>query len=920
MKTTELREIFLNYFKERQHQIVPSSSLVPNNDPTLLFTNAGMVQFKETFLGLEPRAYTRAASSQRCLRAGGKHNDLENVGYTARHHTFFEMLGNFSFGDYFKREAIQYAWDFLTRVLKLPPERLWVTVYEKDLEAEEIWLNEIKVDKTRFSRCGEADNFWSMGDTGPCGPCSEIYYDHGPEIAGGPPGTAESEGDRYIEIWNLVFMQYNRSEDGTLTALPKPSVDTGMGFERIAAVMQGVHSNYEIDIFQYLIKAIAKLGNIKDLENKSLRVVADHIRACAFLIVDGVFPSNEGRGYVLRRIARRAIRHGHRLGFTEPFFYKLVKPLAEVMGEAYPELLKSLAQVEKVLLQEEQQFAKTLDQGLKILEQDIAKLSKPSELSELSELSDNVISGETVFRLYDTYGFPIDLTADIARERGLSLDVDGFEAAMAKQRSRAREASQFSGGFTDRIDISHKTDFSGYETLEEVDTVLELYSGTEKRNELKQGEEGAVVLDRTPFYAEAGGQVGDQGVLRFKLKQENDGAITNTGATANTGDTANPGSTSELGEFIVKNTRKMGQAHLHYGVVSKGTIKVNQKVEAVVDKEKRRATALNHSATHLLHAALRLLLGPHVQQKGSLVEPLRLRFDFTHPEALTLDQIRAVEKAVNEQVLFNTEVQTDIMSVEDALQSGAMALFGEKYGDKVRVLRMGGDYSVELCGGTHVGRTGDIGIFKITSESGISAGVRRLEAVTGLKALELINQQQSSLDMFAALLKTGSDPKSIKEKLEQMINKNNKLEKELQALNLKLVSGSGAGAGDISAKAKDIKGVKVLVEEVSIADPKMLREMMDRLKDKLKSAVIVLAAVNDGKISLVAGVTSNCSSVMHAGNLIKELSAIVGGQGGGRADMAQGGGNDISRLPEALKAVEPWVLSCLQDKVQLPPN
>jgi alanyl-tRNA synthetase len=869
MKTAQLRQLFLDYFKEREHKIVPSSSLVPDDDPTLLFNNAGMVQFKETFLGLESRPYNRAASSQRCLRAGGKHNDLENVGYTARHHTFFEMLGNFSFGDYFKREAIQYAWDFLTQVLKLPPERLWVTVYEKDQEAEDIWLNEMKIDKTRFSRCGEADNFWSMGDTGPCGPCSEIYYDHGAEIAGGPPGTAEAEGDRYIEIWNLVFMQFNRSETGELNPLPKPSVDTGMGFERVAAVMQGVHSNYEIDIFQYLIKAIATLGNIKDLEHKSLRVIADHIRACSFLIVDGVFPSNEGRGYVLRRIARRAIRHGNRLGFIEPFFHKLVKPLAEVMGEAYPELLKSLPQVERTLLQEEQQFAKTLDQGLKILEQDIDKLS------------DNTISGATVFRLYDTYGFPVDLTADIARERGLSLDMDGFEEAMAKQRTRAREASQFSGGFSDRIEIAHKTDFTGYEKLEEEETVLEIYVGTDKRSELKEGEEAAVVLSRTPFYAESGGQVGDQGILAFK----------NT-------------------EFLVKNTRKMGQAHLHYGVLKKGTLQVNQQVQAIVDKEKRRATALNHSATHLLHAALRQLLGSHVQQKGSLVEPQRLRFDFTHHEALSIEQIRALEKEVNEQVLLNTEVQTEVMPVEDALQSGAMALFGEKYGDSVRVLRMGGDYSVELCGGTHVHRTGDIGIFKVTSEGGISAGVRRLEAVTGLGAMAVINQQQASLDSFASLLKTGTDPKSIKEKLEQILSKNTKLEKDLQALKLELVSGKGST--DLSEKAKDINGIKVLAEQVSIDDPKTLREMVDRLKDKLKTAVIVLAAVKEGKISLVAGVTQDQVSVVHAGELVKQLSAMIGGQGGGRADMAQGGGSNANQLAEALSSVDSWVENCVK--------
>ncbi len=709
-----------------------------------------------------------------------------------------------------------------------------------------------------------------------------------------PQVSTDADGDRYIEIWNLVFMQYNRAEDGSLTSLPKPSVDTGMGFERVAAVMQGVHSNYDIDIFRYIIKAIASLGNVKDLENKSLRVVADHIRACAFLIVDGVLPSNEGRGYVLRRICRRAIRHGHRLGFQEPFFYKLVKPLAEVMGEAYPELVKSLPHVEKILLQEEQQFAKTLELGLKILEQDIAKLS---------ELSESTISGETVFRLYDTYGFPIDLTADIARERGLSLDLDGFETAMAKQRSRAREASQFSGGFSDRIEIGHKTDFSGYETLEEEETIVELYVGTEKRTELIAGEEGSVVLSRTPFYAEAGGQVGDQGILRFNMSM---GEKNDKGAKEDKGNKNEKAIDKKTeGEFIVKNTRKMGQAHLHYGVVSKGTLKINQQVHAIVDKNNRRATALNHSATHLLHAALRELLGSHVQQKGSLVDPLRLRFDFTHPEALTNEQIRALEKAVNEQIILNTEVQTDIMSVEDALQSGAMALFGEKYGDKVRVLRMGGNYSVELCGGTHVRRTGDIGIFKVISEAGISAGVRRIEAVTGLKALDLFNQQQISLDNFAALLKTGSDPKSMKEKLEQILSKNNKLEKDIQTLKLELISGKGSA--DLSEKAKDIHGIKVLAELVPVSDPKTLREMVDRLKDKLKTAVIVLAAVNEGKISLVAGVTQDCVSVLHAGELIKNISTMIGGQGGGRSDMAQGGGNDINQLPKALQFVEQWI-------------
>jgi alanyl-tRNA synthetase len=863
MKTGQIRKAFLDYFGGQGHTIVPSSSLVPHNDSTLLFTNAGMVQFKDTFTGVEKRSYTQAVSSQRCVRAGGKHNDLENVGYTARHHTFFEMLGNFSFGGYFKREAIQYAWNFLTQILKLPPERLWITVYEKDDEAADIWLNEIKIDKNKFSRCGDKDNFWSMGDTGPCGPCTEIFYDHGPNVPGGPPGSRESEGDRFIEVWNLVFMQYNRAQDGQLTLLPKPSVDTGMGLERIAAVMQGVHSNYDIDIFKYLIDAITTLGKISDRGNQSLRVIADHIRACSFLILDGVVPSNEGRGYVLRRICRRAIRHGHRLGFETSFFHKLVKPLADIMADAYPELAASQAQVERILHQEEQQFARTLDQGLKILEQDI------------SGIAGRVIPGETVFRLYDTYGFPIDLTNDIARERGLELDIDGFNEAMAKQRTRARESSQFTMAMANAIDIPHKTDFTGYETLEDKDYVIGLYHQGKACSELTEGEEGGVVLSHTPFYAESGGQVGDNGVLYF-----------------------------EEGEFEIQNTRKVKQAYLHVGFVKKGTLTINQMVQAVVDKKKRLATALNHSATHLLHAALRQLLGPHVQQKGSLVDSERLRFDFTHFEPVTAEQIRILERLVNDHIRLNTEAHTEVMPVEQALQSGAMALFGEKYGESVRVLRMGHDFSVELCGGTHIKRTGDIGLFKITAEGGVAAGIRRLEAITGKKAMTFIENLQINIDTVAALLKCNRE--GIEEKIQQILNKSHKQEKELQTLKLQMVSGGGQGP-DLSEQARTIGGIKVLAIEISLNDPKSLREMVDRLKDKLKTAVIVLAAVNEGKVSLVVGVTNDITAKLKAGELVNHVASLVGGQGGGRADMAQAGGNNPSALEEALSSVYGWV-------------
>ncbi len=871
MKTEQLRQTFLDYFGKHGHTIVPSSSLVPGNDSTLLFTNAGMVQFKETFLGLDPRPYTRAASSQRCVRAGGKHNDLENVGYTARHHTFFEMLGNFSFGDYFKREAIQYAWDFLTQVLKLPQERLWVTVFEEDKEAEEIWLKEIKVNPKTFSRCGAKDNFWSMGDTGPCGPCTEIYYDHGPEIPGGIPGS-EDEGDRYIEIWNLVFMQYNRSEDGRLSPLPKPSVDTGMGLERVAAVLQGVHSNYEIDIFKNLIQSIIDLGQIQDTESQSLRVIADHIRACAFLVVDGVRPSNEGRGYVLRRIARRAIRHGYRLGFTEPFFSQLVRPLVKEMGTAYPELGKKMVEVEGVLYQEELQFARTLEQGLKILEQDIAKLSGIE------------IPGATVFRLYDTYGFPVDLTADIARERGMSLDMEGFNQAMEAQKTRAREASQFGANYNEALNVTHKTDFVGYERLTETSKVIALYQAGSEVRALQTGDVGAIVLDHSPFYAEAGGQVGDQGVFQFLN-----------------------------GIFVVQNTRKVGEAHFHEGVVKKGTVAPGIEVVARVDQNKRTATALNHSATHLLHAVLRIVLGEHVQQKGSLVEPDRLRFDFSHSEPVQLEQIHRIEQLVNEKIRENSVVATEILPVDQALSSGAMALFGEKYGKEVRVLHMGGDFSVELCGGTHVQRTGDIGLFKITSEYGISAGVRRIEAVTGLKALEWVDVLAGRLNRISELVKSPTD--GVEDRIQQLIAKNKQLEKDCQKLKSSLVSGKG-----VEESAQEIQGIKILAAKLPMGDIKALREMVDQLKNKWGSAVIVLGIVDEQeRAHVVAGITPDCVTKFNvkANDLVNYVSGQIGGQGGGRAEMAQGGGNQPERLEQALETVYGWVKDHLnQDQQQ----
>ncbi|TCK17680.1 alanyl-tRNA synthetase [Thiogranum longum] len=859
--TTEIRRQFLEFFRGKGHEIVPSSSLVPGNDPTLLFTNAGMVQFKDVFQGLETRSYIRAASSQRCVRAGGKHNDLENVGYTARHHTFFEMLGNFSFGDYFKREAIRFAWEYLTEVVKLSPERLWVTVFEDDDEAADIWLKEIGVDAGRFSRIGAKDNFWSMGDTGPCGPCTEIFYDHGPDIPGGPPGTPEEDGDRYIEIWNLVFMQYDRDASGTLNPLPRPSVDTGMGLERLAAILQGVHSNYEIDLFQNLIRAAADLIGCKDLESKSLRVIADHIRACSFLVVDGVIPSNEGRGYVLRRIIRRAIRHGHQLGQREPFFHKLVAPLVKEMGDAYPELVKARSQVEKVLAQEEARFAETLDNGMKILEDAIARLKG------------KVIPGSTVFKLYDTYGFPVDLTADIARERGLSLDMAGFETEMEAQRDRARAASHFSVVDTGGIEIDGSTEFTGYDTLNDQAQVTGLFHDGEKVDVLKGGEEGIVVLDHTPFYAESGGQVGDRGVIRF-----------------------------EGGVFRVMDTQKQGKDVIaHLGMLTQGEMHVGDKVDALVDQQRRDATRLNHSATHLMHAALRKVLGDHVQQKGSLVDPERLRFDFSHFQPVTPEELEQIETLVNEQIRANADIETRVMPVDEAMEAGAMALFGEKYGDEVRVLSIG-DFSVELCGGTHARRAGDIGVFKILSETGIASGVRRIEAVTGEEALHYIGETEKNLGEISALVKGNRE--DVTTRVSQMIERNRKLEKELDTLKAKLASTQG---GDLASQAQEVDGIKVLAARLDGADAKTLRETVDQLKNKLGAAAVVLATVEGDKISLAAGVTKAESKRIKAGDLVNQVATQVGGRGGGRPDMAQAGGNQPENLDAALASVVPWV-------------
>ena len=861
ISSAELRTRFLEYFRSQGHEIVPSSSLVPANDPTLLFTNAGMVQFKEVFLGLEQRPYARAASSQRCVRAGGKHNDLENVGYTARHHTFFEMLGNFSFGDYFKREAIGFAWEFLTDVLKLPPEKLWVTVFEEDDDAADIWLKEIKVDPQRFARIGAADNFWSMGDTGPCGPCTEIFYDHGPEVAGGPPGTPEADGDRYIEIWNLVFMQYNRAADGALTPLPKPSVDTGMGLERLAAVLQGVHSNYEIDLFRNLIQAAAKLAGIKDTSNNSLKVIADHIRSCAFLIADGVTPSNEGRGYVLRRIIRRAVRHGHSLGLKEPFFYKLVAPLVKEMGAAYPELVKAQSQVERALQREEERFRETLDEGIKILQQEIATLQGKR------------IPGETAFRLYDTFGFPVDLTADYAKSHGLEVDMAGFERAMEQQRGRARAASQFGVAYATPTGVEGCTEFTGYEHLQEQSKVLALYRGDEQVDMLGAGEEGTVVLERTPFYAESGGQVGDRGVLE-----------------------------SAQSKFEVRDTRKLGgDVFGHIGKVTQGSLKVGEDVTARVDESARQATVLNHSATHLMHAALRKVLGEHVTQKGSLVEPGRLRFDFSHFAPLTREELLEIERLVNEQIRANAPVETRVMSFDDARSSGAMALFGEKYGDSVRVLRIG-DFSMELCGGTHATRAGDIGLFKIISEGGVASGVRRIEALTGEAAVAAMEAADETLVRVAGLVKAGRD--DLEDKVQQLLERSRKLEKELEQLKGKLASAAGS---DLSAQAVEVAGLKVLAARLDGADAKSLRDTVDQLKNKLGSAAVVLATVSGDKVSLVAGVTADQTQKLKAGELVNMVAQQVGGKGGGRPDMAQAGGTDPAGLDAALNSVPDWV-------------
>jgi alanyl-tRNA synthetase len=862
LSAAEVRSSFLQFFGAQSHIIVPSSSLVPANDPTLLFTNAGMVQFKDVFLGKEQRDYLRAVTSQRCVRAGGKHNDLENVGYTARHHTFFEMLGNFSFGDYFKREAIHLAWDYLIYTLGLDPARLWCTVYKDDREAEEIWLKDIGVNPQRFSRLGEASNFWSMGDIGPCGPCSEIFYDHGPEIAGGPPGSADEEGDRYVEIWNLVFMQFERGADGTLTPLPKPSVDTGMGLERIAAVMQGVHSNYDIDLFKNLIRAAGRLAGTTVLTSSSLRVIADHIRACTFLIVDGVTPSNEGRGYVLRRIIRRAIRHGYKLGIQEPFFYKLVPVLEKEMGGAYPELVRGRSLAERVLKQEEDRFAETLANGMVLLESAIRNLRGAK-----------VIDGDTVFKLYDTYGFPVDLTADVARERGLNIDQERFDAAMEEQRRRSQEASKFSVDLRGGASLDARTVFKGYDGLTGSGQVVALLKQGAQVEVLQQGEEGEVILDRTPFYAEAGGQVGDTGQL-----------------------------TSANVRFLVVDTQKRGAAHSHVGKLEQGPVRIGDALEATVDGARRQATALNHTATHLLHAALRKVLGTHVLQKGSLVAPDRLRFDFAHFQPVTPAELTDIERLVNAQIRANTAAETRVMEYDTAVAGGAMALFGEKYDKDVRVLRLG-DFSLELCGGTHVQRAGDIGLFKIVSEGGVASGVRRIEALTGQGALEYVEDSDCLLKELAGLVRGSRE--DLKDKVREHLERARQMEREIRALKDKLASGQGV---DLAAGAVDVAGVKVVATKVDGADAGSLRTAVDQLKNRLKSAVVVLASVeNPAKVVLVAGVTADQTERIKAGELAGAVAAQVGGRGGGRADFAQAGGSKPEALDAALESVEAFV-------------
>ncbi|WP_252106856.1 MULTISPECIES: alanine--tRNA ligase [unclassified Halomonas] len=868
MKSAAIRQAFLSYFEEHGHTVVPTSSLVPGNDPTLLFTNAGMVPFKDVFLGRDPRPYVRATSAQRCVRAGGKHNDLDNVGYTARHHTFFEMLGNFSFGDYFKRDAIRFAWTFLTETLGLPKEKLWVTVHISDDEAERIWKDEIGIDPQRFSRLDE-DNFWQMGDTGPCGPSSEIFFDHGADVWGGPPGSPEEDGDRYIEIWNLVFMQFDRDSEGTLNPLPKPSIDTGMGLERVAAVMQGVHSNYEIDLFQNLLAAAAKATGSNDLEAPSLRVIADHIRSCAFLIADGVLPSNEGRGYVLRRIIRRAVRHGHKLGATGTFFHELVEALDAEMGDAYPELRESSAQIARVLLKEEEQFARTLDHGMGLLTE------------ALENLDGDTLPGATVFKLYDTYGFPFDLTADVCRERGVKLDEEGFQRELEAQRERARAASQFGADYSANIELEGATDFTGYELLADDAKVTALLD-TEGNAlaALEAGQKGIVVLDRTPFYGESGGQVGDTGYLHV------DG-----------------------GRFQVTDTQKQSGHHLHQGVMVEGTLNVGAGVHGEVDTGLRAATVRNHSATHLLHEALRIVLGDHVQQKGSLVNAERLRFDFSHFEALNAEQLAEVERLVNEQVLANAPTRIEQMSLAEAKAKGAAALFEAKYADSVRVLTIGADdFSIELCGGTHVARSGDIGCFHIVTEAGTAAGVRRIEAITGENALAYFQQQEATLERLGARLK--AKPEQVESRVESLFERNRSLEKELEQLKMKLASSAGS---DLLGQVQEVSGVKLLATRLEGVSGKDLRGMLDQLKQKIGSGVILLAVADQaaGKVSLIAGVTDDLTDRVKAGELVNHVAAQVGGKGGGRADMAQAGGSQPEALPGALDSVPAWLASAL---------
>ncbi|MFN3578969.1 MAG: alanine--tRNA ligase [Pseudomonas sp.] len=870
MKSAEIREAFLHFFEQKGHTRVASSSLIPENDPTLLFTNAGMNQFKDCFLGLEKRAYTRATSSQKCVRAGGKHNDLENVGYTARHHTFFEMLGNFSFGDYFKRDAILYAWEFLTseQWLNLPKDKLWVTVYATDDEAYDIWTREVGVPEAHMVRIGDnkgapyaSDNFWAMGDTGPCGPCTEIFYDHGADIWGGPPGSPEEDGDRYIEIWNNVFMQFNRTADGVMHPLPAPSVDTGMGLERISAVMQHVHANYEIDLFQSLLAASAKAIGCEQDNAASLKVVADHIRSCSFLIADGVLPSNEGRGYVLRRIIRRACRHGNKLGAQGVFFHKIVAALVAEMGEAFAELKTQQAHIERVLKAEEEQFAKTLEQGLRILEQDLAGL-KGSE-----------IPGELVFKLYDTYGFPMDLTGDIARERGLSIDEQGFEQAMEAQRDRARSASQFGMDYNALLKIDVQTRFQGYEGTAGSGQIIALFRDGQAVDRLEDGESGVVVLDQTPFYAESGGQVGDNGYL------ESAGV-----------------------RFDVRDTTKAGAAHLHHGVVAQGSLSKGASLKAVVDADVRQATKLNHSATHLLHAALRQVLGEHVSQKGSLVDSQRLRFDFSHFESIKPEQLRVLEELVNQQIRLNTPVAIEVTDIETAKSKGAMALFGEKYGDEVRVLTMGDGFSVELCGGTHVSRTGDIGLFKIVNESGIASGVRRIEAVTGQGALDTVLEAEDQLRQASQLLKGSRE--TLLDKLTATLERSRQLEKDLEQWKAKAASAAGS---DLASEVQQAGDLPVLIKRLDGQDGKALLALMDQLKNKLGSAVVLLGGELDGKVVLVAGVTKDLTARVKAGDLIRNTAAAVGGKGGGRPDMAQGGGTDVAALDAALAEALGWL-------------